>query len=235
MEDALRSADHRKDVFLATLAHELRNPLAPIRTAVEIMKYPKANEQQRESARVVIDRQVHLMARLLDDLLDVSRITRGSVDLRSERVSVREAMEIAVETAQPIIDRKGHLLSLGYPSSLVTVEADPARLTQIFANLLVNAAKYTAPNGRIFFGAGIEGADIVIRVSDNGMGIAPDLLPHVFDMFTQGPESAGSIVEGLGIGLAITRGLVELHGGRIEARSDGEGTGAEFIVRLRMG
>jgi signal transduction histidine kinase len=182
---------------------------------------------------VVIDRQVRHMARLLDDLLDVSRITRGTVELRSERVSVKEAMETAVETAQPILDRKGHLLSLRYPDSSVTLAADPARLTQIFANLLVNAAKYTAPSGRIFFGAAIEGADIVIRVRDNGVGISPDLLPHVFEMFTQGPESTGSLAEGLGIGLSITKGLVELHGGRIEARSDGEGSGAEFIVRLR--
>jgi PAS domain S-box-containing protein len=233
MEEALRLADQRKDVFLATLAHELRNPLAPIRTAVEVMRLPNANEWQRDHARVVIDRQVRHMARLLDDLLDVSRITRGTVELRSERVSVKEAMETAVETAQPILDRKGHLLSLRYPDSSVTLAADPARLTQIFANLLVNAAKYTAPSGRIFFGAAIEGADIVIRVRDNGVGISPDLLPHVFEMFTQGPESTGSLAEGLGIGLSITKGLVELHGGRIEARSDGEGSGAEFIVRLR--
>jgi PAS domain S-box-containing protein len=232
MEETLRMGDQRKDVFLATLAHELRNPLAPIRSAAEIMKARKATEQHREWARTVVERQVGHMARLLDDLLDVSRITRGCIELRLERVCVKAVMEAALETAQPLFDRKEHLVSPGYPDPSVTVEGDAARLTQIFANLLVNAAKYTDPKGRIFFGAAIEGADVLIRVTDNGVGIDAELLPHIFEMFRQAPDSTERAKEGLGIGLSIAKGLVEQHGGSIEARSDGPGSGAEFIVRL---
>jgi signal transduction histidine kinase/ActR/RegA family two-component response regulator len=233
-EQALQQADRRKDEFLATLAHELRNPLAPIRQATAISRMPAATDAQKRWSLEVIERQVGHMALLLDDLLDVSRITRGALTLRRGRQELGAVLDAAVETARPLIDARRHALEIVAPSAPIELEVDPLRVSQVVANLLTNAAKYTDPQGRILLTAALDGDDVVIEVSDNGIGIAPESLPAVFDMFTQlrvGGDRAG----GLGIGLALTKGLVELHGGRLEARSDGPGRGSVFTVRLPRG
>jgi signal transduction histidine kinase/ActR/RegA family two-component response regulator len=233
-ERSLQEADRRKDEFLATLAHELRNPLAPIRQASAVSRLPQATEAQKRWSHEVIERQVRHMALLLDDLLDVSRITRGRLALRRGTNALGEMMAAAVETARPLIDSRHHELDVVTPQARILMQADPLRVSQIVANLLTNAAKYTDPRGRIRLVAALDADDVVIEVSDNGIGIAPESLPAVFDMFTQlrgTDERAG----GLGIGLALTKGLVELHGGTIVARSDGGGHGSMFTVRLPRG
>jgi len=233
-ERLLQEADRRKDEFLATLAHELRNPLAPIRQAAAISRLPQATEAQKRWSHAVIERQVRHMALLLDDLLDVSRITRGRLALRRGPNLLDEMLEAAVETARPLIDARGHALEVDTPRAAVVMQADPLRVSQVVANLLTNAAKYTEPGGRIRLLAALDAEDVVIEVSDNGIGIAEESLPEVFDMFTQlrgSDDRAG----GLGIGLALTRGLVELHGGSITVRSDGPGRGSVFTVRLPRG
>jgi len=230
----LQEADRRKDEFLATLAHELRNPLAPIRQASAISRLPQATEAQKRWGHEVIERQVRHMALLLDDLLDVSRITRGRLELRRGPNTLGEMIEAAVETARPLIDSRQHALEVVTPQATIVMQADPLRVSQIVANLLTNAAKYTDPHGRIRLLAALDADDVVIEVSDNGIGIAPESLPAVFDMFTQlhgAEDSAG----GLGIGLALTKGLVELHGGSIGVRSEGSGRGSVFTVRLPRG
>jgi signal transduction histidine kinase/ActR/RegA family two-component response regulator len=233
-EHLLQDADRRKDEFLATLAHELRNPLAPIRQASAVSRLPQATEAQKRWSHEVIERQVRHMALLLDDLLDVSRITRGRLALRRGTHALDEMIEAAVETARPLVDARQHALEIVLPPARVPMQADPLRVSQIIANLLTNAAKYTDPPGRIRLVAALDGADVVIEVSDNGIGIAPESLPAVFDMFTQlrGTDDRGS---GLGIGLALTRGLVELHGGSIGVHSEGTGRGSVFTVRLPRG
>ena len=233
-EQSLQEADRRKDEFLATLAHELRNPLAPIRQASAISRLPQATEAQKRWSHEVIERQVRHMALLLDDLLDVSRITRGRLALRRGTNTLHEMIEAAVETARPLVDSRQHQLEVVMPQATILMQADPLRVSQIVANLLTNAAKYTDPNGRIRLVAALDADDVVIEVSDNGIGIAPESLPAVFDMFTQlrgSDDRAG----GLGIGLALTKGLVELHGGTIAARSEGGGRGSVFTVRLPRG
>jgi signal transduction histidine kinase/ActR/RegA family two-component response regulator len=233
-EQALQEADRRKDEFLATLAHELRNPLAPIRQAAAVWRLPQASEAQKRWSHEVIDRQVRHMALLLDDLLDVSRITRGALALRRGPNALADMLEIAVETARPLLDARRHRLRTALPRAPVTLVADPLRVAQIVANLLTNAAKYTDPGGDVRLDAALDGDEVVIEVADNGIGIAADSLPAVFDMFTQlrGP---GDRAGGLGIGLALTKGLVELHGGSIAVRSDGPGRGSAFTVRLPRG
>ena len=233
-EQSLREADRRKDEFLATLAHELRNPLAPIRQASAVSRLPQATEAQQRWSHEVIERQVRHMALLLDDLLDVSRITRGRLALRRGTNTLREMMEAAVETARPLIDSRHHELEIVTPQATILMQADPLRVSQIVANLLTNAAKYTDPHGRIRLVAALDEDDVVIEVSDNGIGIAPESLPAVFDMFTQlrGTDDRAS---GLGIGLALTKGLVELHGGSIGVHSEGGGRGSVFTVRLPRG
>ena len=233
-ERLLQDADRRKDEFLATLAHELRNPLAPIRQASAISRLPQATDAQKRWSHEVIERQVRHMALLLDDLLDVSRITRGRLALRRGTHTLREMIEAAVETARPLVDSRQHELEVVMPQATILMQADPLRVSQIVANLLTNAAKYTEPNGRIRLLAALDADDVVIEVSDNGIGIAPESLPAVFDMFTQlrgSDDRAG----GLGIGLALTKGLVELHGGSIGVRSEGGGRGSVFTVRLPRG
>ena len=233
-ERQLQEADRRKDEFLATLAHELRNPLAPIRQASAVSRLPQATEEQKRWGHEVIERQVRHMALLLDDLLDVSRITRGRLALRRGTNTLVEMMEAAVETARPLIDSRHHELEVVTPQAQILMQADPLRVSQIIANLLTNAAKYTDANGRIKLLAALDGDDVVIEVSDNGIGIAPESLPAVFDMFTQlrgSDDRAG----GLGIGLALTKGLVELHGGSIGVHSEGAGRGSVFTVRLPRG
>ena len=233
-ERQLQEADRRKDEFLATLAHELRNPLAPIRQASAVSRLPHATEAQKRWSHEVIERQVRHMALLLDDLLDVSRITRGRLALRRGTNTLVEMIEAAVETARPLIDSRHHELEVVTPQAQILMQADPLRVSQIIANLLTNAAKYTDANGRIRLLAALDGDDVVIEVSDNGIGIAPESLPAVFDMFTQlrgSDDRAG----GLGIGLALTKGLVELHGGSIAVHSEGAGRGSVFTVRLPRG
>jgi PAS domain S-box-containing protein len=233
-EDALRAADRRKDEFLATLAHELRNPLAPIRHASRISQMPRATEAQLKWADEVIERQVEHMARLLDDLLDVSRITRGKVELRLERLPLAEHLVAAVETVRPSIEARGHRLTLEVPDAQVGVDADPVRFAQIFVNLLTNAVKYTDPGGLIRVRARVEGDRVVVSVRDNGIGIATDLLPRMFEMFSQATAALERSEGGLGIGLALARGLVLLHHGTIEAKSAGLGQGSEFVVTLPL-
>ena len=231
-EQALRDADRRKDEFLATLAHELRNPLAPIRNAVRILEIPASDEQQRRWGREVIARQVRNMALLLDDLLDVSRITRGKLELKKEYVGLRSVMDVAVEIARPLIESKRHSLAMTLPAEEVTLEVDPLRLSQVIANLLTNAAKYTDPGGQIALAATRTGAGIAISVKDSGIGLAAETIPGLFAMFSQVNTAIDRTQGGLGIGLGLVKGLINLHGGKVEARSEGLGRGSEFIVRL---
>jgi len=230
--DRLRRADQRKDEFLATLAHELRNPLAPIRAAASIAKSPYVTEAQLRWSHDVIERQVQHMALLLDDLLDVSRITQGKLEVRRETVELVAIIDTAVETARPLIDMRGHRLTVALPEQAVHLNADALRLAQVFANILTNAAKYTEPNGRIDLTASVDGSTVLVKVRDSGIGIAPEMLPRVFDMFSQATTALDRAEGGLGIGLALVKGLVDLHGGSIEVRSDGLGRGSEFIVSL---
>ena len=231
-EQALMEADQRKDEFLATLAHELRNPLAPIRQATQIAMLARASETQKRWSYQVIERQVQHMSLLLDDLLDISRITRGQLRLRRQSCELSEVFNAAVEAARPLIDKKGHEFVLDLPTSEVWVDADPLRLSQILSNLLTNAAKYTNSNGRIRASARSVGRELVLEVSDNGIGLESTELVAVFNMFSQVTAAQERSEGGLGIGLALTRGLVQLHGGSIEARSDGPGKGATFTARL---
>ncbi|HVJ60860.1 MAG TPA: GAF domain-containing protein [Burkholderiaceae bacterium] len=231
---SLAQADRRKDEFLATLAHELRNPLGPIRHAATLTKMPQATREQIKWAQDVIDRQVGHMARLLDDLLEVSRITRGTLELRKERLRLGENLIAASETVRPLIEARGHRLRVNVPQEEVFVDADPVRFAQIFTNLLSNAAKYTDAGGLIELDAIIAGADAVVRVRDNGIGISAELLPRIFEMFSQAASALNRSEGGLGIGLSLVRGLVLLHGGAIDAHSEGLGHGSEFIVTLPL-
>jgi PAS domain S-box-containing protein len=231
-EAALREADHRKDVFIATLSHELRNPLAPIRNAARLLESATLNSEEMNRSRQIISRQVRHMASLLDDLLDVSRITRGVLTLKKERVDLKSLFEAAVETSRPTIDSKRHTLEIEWPDERLTIEADPVRLTQIVTNLLTNSAKYTDTGGHITLGSRRDGDNMIINVRDNGIGLAPETIATVFDMFSQVAPGKGHTDGGLGIGLALVKGLVGLHGGRVEARSGGLGQGSEFSVYL---
>jgi len=230
--EALREADRRKDEFLATLAHELRNPLAPIRNALEIMRLSGGAPAAVEQARQILDRQVRQMVRLIDDLLDISRITRGKLQLTAERVLLGAVLEAAVELSAPLIERAGVTLAVNTPRDQVWVVGDRVRLAQVFSNLLNNAAKYTEPGGRVELAASRAGTWVVVRVTDTGVGIPPDVLPHVFDLFTQVDRTLNRSQGGLGIGLALVKRLVEMHGGTVSAASQGVGKGATFEVRI---
>jgi PAS domain S-box-containing protein len=232
-ELALREADARKDEFLATLAHELRNPLAPVRMAVEILRQEGVSKQAEAEARAVILRQVAQMASLIDDLLDISRISTGRIELRRQRVPLAEVIESAIEVARPLIDERGHYLSFEPPARPLHVDADPTRLAQVLSNLLNNAARYSPRNGRIRVSAEPEGGDAVVTVADSGIGIAPDMLARVFEMFVRVDNSLERAEAGLGVGLTLARRLAELHGGTLEARSAGLGKGSEFVLRLK--
>jgi two-component system CheB/CheR fusion protein len=239
LEDELRhrladlaEADRQKNEFLAMLAHELRNPLAPMRNALHLMKMPGADDNTVRTSRDMMERQMHQLVRLVDDLLDVSRIIRGKIDLRREPVDLSAVVSRAVETAQPVVDAHGHQLTVSLPDPPVAVNADPIRLSQVIANLLTNAAKYTDKAGRIVLVVEREAEDAVIRVRDTGIGISAEFLPHVFDLFAQGDRSLARSQGGLGIGLTLVRRLVEMHGGSVRAVSEGENRGSEFIVRL---
>jgi PAS domain S-box-containing protein len=231
-ERALLEADRRKDEFLATLAHELRNPLAPIRQATIISMSPGASDEQKQWSHEVITRQVRHMSLLLDDLLDISRITRGTLELRTEMADLAEVVEAAIETSRPVIDSKLHSLQLDLPAEPTHFAADPLRLAQVLSNLLTNAAKYTDPRGSIQIRAAADDRNVEISVIDSGVGLTQDALSAVFTMFSQVRSTQDRSEGGLGIGLALSKGVVELHGGTLEAHSAGPGKGSEFIVRL---
>ena len=231
-EAHLREADRRKDEFLATLAHELRNPLAPIRQASQLASMPEASPAQVQWGHGVIDRQVAGMSRLLDDLLDVSRITRGRLELRREWVSVAQLVESALETARPLIEARRHRLTLELPARELRVEVDPLRMAQVIGNLLTNAAKYTEPGGEVHLVATQVDGALEVRVRDTGLGLEPAMLARVFEMFAQAQPALERTEGGLGIGLALVRGIVELHGGTVEGHSEGLGRGCEFVVRV---
>ena len=260
-EEALQVADRRKDEFLAMLGHELRNPLAPIRNALFLMKLHGPKEAgDAERLRVMMDRQLTHIARLVDDLLDVSRITQGKFELRTEPVDIRDAVAHAVDEVRPFLDERQHTLEFNLPPGPVVVEADPVRLEQVFANLLHNAAKYTEPGGRIIVTASVQpipsdesrvtsedavcvphsplvtrhSSLVEVRVRDTGIGIRPELVNRIFDMFTQGDRVSGRLKEGLGLGLTLVKTLVEMHGGAVGVSSRGPGKGSEFMIRLPM-
>ncbi|HVY37954.1 MAG TPA: ATP-binding protein [Polyangia bacterium] len=230
--DEVTAASRAKDEFIATLAHELRNPLAPIRNAVQILRARGPTDPSLVRQRDVIDRQVQHMARLLEDLLDVSRISRAKLELRREVVDLGSVIDAAIETSRPLIEAARHELRVDVPRGELCIDGDPIRLAQVFANLLNNAAKYTRDGGLIELTARLDGPNVVVSVRDNGIGIAPEMLPTVFDMFAQAEPAVGRAQGGLGIGLSLAKGLVELHGGTIRASSDGPQRGSEFAVTL---
>lgn len=234
LEQALRDTDRRKDEFLATLAHELRNPLAPLRSSLEIIKIPRVDTDTLLQTTAMMERQVHHLVRLVDDLLDVSRVTRGKIELRKEKVELASVIARAVETVQPLVAVQGHRIELTLPHESLLLEADPVRLAQVIGNLLTNSAKYTDANGHIKVSAARHGNEVVVRVRDDGIGIAPDVLPHIFELFVQADHTSTKAQGGLGIGLTLARNLVHMHGGTIEARSAGLAMGSEFIVRLPL-
>jgi signal transduction histidine kinase len=230
----LRERDRRKDEFLAMLAHELRNPLAPIRNAVQILELAGTKDVHVVAARDLIGRQVMHLVRLVDDLLDVSRITRGKINLVKEPVEIARVVAVAVESCRPIIDERRHTLEVVLPPTAVLVEADLTRLAQVILNLLNNAAKYTDEGGRIRLSVTVETNQVAISVRDNGTGISAEMLPTIFDVFTQVDRTLDRSQGGLGLGLTLVRRLTEMHGGRVEAHSAGPGKGSEFIVRLPL-
>lgn len=231
-EEALMQADRSKNEFLATLAHELRNPLAPIRAAVRILQLNSESTSRTQSALDVIDRQTQQMTRLIDDLLDIARITSNKLELRKECIDLADVISAAVETSRPIIDQRRHELTVALPHEPILLDGDLVRLAQVISNLLNNAAKYTERGGRIRLSAQHADGSALIRTSDNGIGIAPEALPHIFDMFTQADRITAIAPGGLGIGLTLVKRLVEMHGGAITASSAGPGKGSEFVVSL---
>jgi signal transduction histidine kinase len=234
-EDRLRDADRRKDEFLATLAHELRNPLAPIRSAVAVLRSGQASPDDRREAQVIIERQVAQMSRLIDDLLDVSRISAGKLPMKKTPLALTAVLNLAVATVRPHLDEARHRLSVVLPDEPLTVEADEARLAQVFANLLHNACKYTEPGGEIMLTAALPNEhEVEIAVRDNGIGIPAEFLPRLFQKFSQVAPALDRSQGGLGLGLSLVHGVVALHNGRVEARSAGPGRGSEFIVRLPL-
>ena len=234
VEEQLREADRRKDDFLAMLAHELRNPLAPVLTAVQLMDRKQQLGLGTEREREVVERQVHHMRRLVDDLLDVSRVTRGKIQLRKHPVDLVASVGRAVEAARPFADSREHTLRVELPDGPVWTEADPVRLVQVLTNLLHNAAKYSEPGGRITLTLAREAGEAVVRVADTGMGIPAEALPHLFEPFMQVARTLDRAQGGLGLGLTLVKQLVEMHGGRVEASSEGVGRGSVFTVRLPL-
>ncbi|MEZ0230688.1 MAG: ATP-binding protein, partial [Planctomycetota bacterium] len=232
--EELAAEDRRKDEFLAMLAHELRNPLAPLTTALHLIQARVGAQADVARPLAVMNRQTQHLSRLVDDLLEVSRITRGKIRLEREVIDAAVAVHRAVEISRPLIDAKKHDLKLVFPADTVWIDADLTRVAQVLGNLLNNSAKYTNEGGRITVTLAAEGEEAVLRIRDNGIGIPKTLMPRLFELFTQADTSLDRSQGGLGIGLTLVRGLVELHGGTIQARSDGPGQGAEFIVRLPL-
>lgn len=231
-EDALKAEDRAKNEFLATLAHELRNPLAPVRNAVEILRLKVPASRESKWALEVIDRQIRQMTRLVDDLLDLARITSDKLTLQKERIELAEVVNAAIETSRPVIDASGQELTVNVPEQPIPIDGDLTRLAQVISNLLNNAAKYTAPDGRITLTAERQGSDVVISVRDTGIGVPVEMLPRIFDMFAQVDRSLERSQGGLGVGLTLAKRLVDMHGGTITAWSDGPWMGSEFVVRL---
>jgi PAS domain S-box-containing protein len=229
---ALRKADRSKNEFLATVAHELRNPLAPIRNALQVMRLASDDGEAVERSRAVIERQVQQMVRLVDDLMDLSRMSGGKMELRRKWIELASVIRVALEAGRPLIEACGHELTVVLPPEPVHLDADPVRLAQVFLNLLNNAAKYTPQGGRIRLTVERAQGDVVVRVRDTGVGIAAEMLPRIFELFTQVEGSLEQSQGGLGIGLSLVRTLVKMHGGAVEARSEGLGRGSEFLVRL---
>jgi signal transduction histidine kinase len=230
----LREANRRKDEFLATLAHELRNPLAPVRSAVQVLRLKGPENPEVQWASELIERQVQAMSRLIDDLMDVSRINQGKIDLRREPIELVDILHDAVETTRPVIDAFRHRFTMALPPEPLELDADPTRLAQAFMNLLNNAAKYSDPGGSIELTASKEAGEVVVSVKDTGIGIDAERLESVFEMFSQVETALSRSRGGLGIGLSLTQRLVELHGGTVQARSAGLGRGSEFVVRLPL-
>lgn len=231
--DALKEADQRKDEFLATLAHELRNPLAPIRNGLQVLRLTKS-EEKAEEVRKMMDRQLTHLVRLIDDLLDVSRISRAKIELRPARIALQDAIQTALEVSLPLIEKENHELVIEVEEQDLWVDADLTRLSQIISNLLNNAAKYTPSGGKIIFKVKRDGAQVVLSITDNGIGIESRTLPHIFDLFSQVDHKSSHAQGGLGIGLFLVRRLVDLHGGTIGAASDGLGQGSTFTIILPL-
>jgi signal transduction histidine kinase/ActR/RegA family two-component response regulator len=231
-EQALLAADQRKDEFLATLAHELRNPMAPLRNALEIMRRSPGDAARLETAQEIMNRQLRQLVRLVDDLLDVSRITTGKLKIQRERVDLNSIIESALDMAKPHLDAKRIQFTVTVPREPIYLDADPTRLSQVFLNLLHNAAKFTAPEGRVDLSAEVADGILTATVADSGIGIPRDKLPEIFDMFAQLDRSLDRAYAGLGVGLSLARRFVELHGGTLEAQSEGPGRGSQFVVRL---
>jgi signal transduction histidine kinase len=231
-EEALKQSDRQKDEFLAMLAHELRNPLASMSNAIHLLELLKSVGERQRWALDVVKRQMEHMARLVDDLLDVSRIARGKITLHQRPVELQAILHRAVEACQPLIDERRQQLTITLPKTSIQLQGDAIRLVQVFTNLLNNAAKYTNPEGRIWLTAAQQGSEVVIKVRDTGIGISAAMLPHVFDLFAQSDVSQERAQGGLGIGLTLVRRLVEIHGGNIEVFSAGVNQGSEFVVQL---
>jgi PAS domain S-box-containing protein len=232
IEEALRDADRRKDEFLATLAHELRNPLATLRNGLQLLRMAGAGKAMADNVREMMERQLGQLVRLIDDLMDVGRISQGKLELRRERVALDTVLTCAMETSRPLIEEMGHDLQVVLPKQPIVIDADPIRLTQVFMNLLNNAAKYSDRNGKIWLTVERQGSDVVVSVRDAGIGLAADQLPRIFELFSQVDLSLERSQGGLGIGLSLVKRLLEMHGGNVEVRSEGPGHGSEFIVRL---
>jgi PAS domain S-box-containing protein len=233
--EELEEASRRMETFLALLAHELRNPLAPIRNAATIMQVKQIDDPDLAWSRDVIERQVRHLSRLVDDLLDISRIMTGKILLVREPTSIAAVLQQAVEASQPVLDARHHDLVVVVPEEPMPLHADSVRLTQVVVNLLNNAARYTPEGGHVRLSAWREGGDAVIRVRDSGIGIEAEFLPRVFDLFRQGDDPRGRAEGGLGIGLTLVKSLAELHGGSVDAESEGEGRGSTFTVHLPLG
>ena len=232
--DALMTADQHKNIFLATLSHELRNPLAPLTNAVHLMRLSAPVGHALEYPMKLIERQVDFIRRLIDDLLDVTRISAGKIQLERERVDVRDVLARCIESTAPLIEQRKQRLTQNILPTAIIVTGDPARLEQVFVNLLTNASKYTPEGGEIEVRATMEQNEGMVHVIDNGIGIPADMLPRIFDLFTQVDASSQRTQGGLGIGLALVKNLVQLHGGSVQVRSPGTGKGAEFSVRLPL-
>jgi signal transduction histidine kinase/ActR/RegA family two-component response regulator len=229
---ALREADRRKDEFLATLAHELRNPLAPVMNSLELMKDANGDVELVEQSRATVERQIGQMVRLIDDLLDVNRITRNKLELKLERVELAAILGHAVESCRPLYDRAGHELDIASPPEPIYLSADPVRLAQVFVNLLTNSCKYTEPGGQVWLSVVRQDNEVALTIRDTGVGIPREMLTKVFDLFTQVDRSLERTAGGLGIGLSLVKRLVEMHGGAVTAHSEGQDQGSEFVVRL---
>lgn len=229
-----QQANRQKNNFISTLAHEIRNPLSAMTSALDLLNATGSQNQESQFARSTIKRQIEFLTRLVEDLLEVTRIGAGKVHLHKQRLPLQALVEAAAETCRPAIDQQTHEFELIMPESPITIEADPPRLQQVFVNLIQNAVKYTRYGGRIWVKVSVDGQEAVVKVEDNGIGISPEVMPQIFDLFTQAEFAEGEKRSGLGIGLSVVRDLVTLHGGSVQVRSDGIGKGSEFTVRLPL-